>query len=276
MQKPPSTMETSRTDDLFKDDRRDRDEQRTFGESLARFFGVMFCCMSSYDDDVDETHGSDRKLEISAPTDFRREEMDIPGLTEEQSKMYREKQRRDAERMWNHLQPLRSSPSGTFAERPETAYPTYEAFTQPRAAPKPRRSPLHVDTASPTHIGQAQSTSPSTANSRADSAFHQPQARANPRLTDRVKAHSRRISDSWNYRRSGSAMDYHQPPFHAASKYDSSSADDVEMARLTDSKTAVNTGSAGFNSPVGEGKQSEDSICTRTTEREGMGIGYKI
>ena len=64
MQKAPSTMETSRTDDLFKDDRRDRDEQRTFGESLARFFGVMFCCMSSYDDDVDETHGSDRKLEI--------------------------------------------------------------------------------------------------------------------------------------------------------------------------------------------------------------------
>ncbi|EME78394.1 uncharacterized protein MYCFIDRAFT_216631 [Pseudocercospora fijiensis CIRAD86] len=276
MQKAPSTMETSRTEDMFKDDRRGQEEPRTFGESLARFFGVMFCCMSSYDDEVDETHGSDRKLEISAPTNFRREEMDIPGLTEEQSKMYREKQRRDAERMWNHLQPLRSSPSGTFAERPADNYPTYEAFTQPRSAPKPgqpRRSPLHVDTSPNSTL--AQSTSPTTANSRADSAFHQ--SRSNPRLTDRVKAHSRKFSDSWNYRKSAQGVDYHQPPYNAVSKYD-----DVEMARLmlnSESKTAVNSSTG---SPVGEGKQSEDSFCTRvtdvveSTERVGVGMGYKI
>lgn len=51
----------------------------------------------------------------------------------------REKAAEDAKRVWQNLQPLHSSPSGTFAERPATStmMPTYEQFTQPRPAPSP-------------------------------------------------------------------------------------------------------------------------------------------
>lgn len=50
--------------------------------------------------------------------------------------MIREKATRDAETMWNHLAPLRSSPSGNFAERPPPGPPpSYEQFTQPRSPP---------------------------------------------------------------------------------------------------------------------------------------------
>lgn len=55
--------------------------------------------------------------------------------------------------MFAHLQPLASSPSGSFATRPPN-FPTEQAFTTPRAAPVPSR-------------------------------------------LDRVKAHSRKISDSF-------------------------------------------------------------------------------
>lgn len=38
--------------------------------------------------------------------------------------------------MYAHLQPLRSSPSTTFAERPNGTSVSYEDFTTPRAAPQ--------------------------------------------------------------------------------------------------------------------------------------------
>ncbi|CAK4034899.1 Hypothetical predicted protein [Lecanosticta acicola] len=120
---------------------------------------MFLCCSSSDFDSEDERNYSPRsvstgtgtKLAISAPTDFRREEINIPGMSPEQERFVREKALADAKRMFQNLQPLRSSPSETFVERPATArgmsqpnpHPptsppppvTYEQFTTPRAAP---------------------------------------------------------------------------------------------------------------------------------------------
>nr|OQO30472.1 hypothetical protein B0A51_02814 [Rachicladosporium sp. CCFEE 5018] len=77
-------------------------------------------------------------LQISAPTNFRREDISIPGLTPEQQTFIRAKAKADAERMYMHLQPLQSSPSTNFAERPAPSLkPTFEQFTTPRPAPSP-------------------------------------------------------------------------------------------------------------------------------------------
>ena len=86
----------------------------------------------------------------------------------------REKAISDAGRVWEHLQPLRSSPSGHFADPSDnnnnntTALPTYEQFTTPRSAvPSPGHS-------SNTAAAAAAASSP----------------------LDRLKAHSRKITNS--------------------------------------------------------------------------------
>jgi hypothetical protein len=58
----------------------------------------------------------------------------MPGLTPQQQYEIREKAHADAERMWNNLQPLASSPSTQFAERP---LPIYKQFVTSRPAPVP-------------------------------------------------------------------------------------------------------------------------------------------
>ncbi|KAK5165520.1 uncharacterized protein LTR77_009049 [Saxophila tyrrhenica] len=70
----------------------------------------------------------------SAPTNFRREEIRLPGLDEEQQRSLREKARQDAQKLYPGLQPLRSSPSGHFAS-PTDTLPSYEDFTTPRPSP---------------------------------------------------------------------------------------------------------------------------------------------
>lgn len=80
----------------------------------------------------------------------------------------REKAIADAGRMWEHLQPLRSSPSGQFADPRNTAtLPTYEEFTTPRSAPEP--SPTATTTRRPSVSSHA---------------------------LDRVRAHARKVSNS--------------------------------------------------------------------------------
>lgn len=78
--------------------------------------------------------------------------------------------------MWAHLQPLRSSPSGHFASpsSPTTIIPTYEEFTTPRSA--------SISTQTP----------PNTANTAHSPTSH----RGSASWSDRVKRHSRKISNS--------------------------------------------------------------------------------
>lgn len=59
---------------------------------------------------------------------FRREDVSITGLTEMQQTTIRDKAKADAREVWQTLQPLRSSPSGTFADRPGP--PPYEEFSE--------------------------------------------------------------------------------------------------------------------------------------------------
>ena len=93
----------------------------------------------------------------------------MPGLSPTQQAEIREKARADAARMWQNLQPLASSPSTQFAERP---LPTYEQFVTPRPAPAP----------TPKETGN----SPSPESGR----------RGSHNWGDSIRAHSRKISDA--------------------------------------------------------------------------------
>ncbi|WPH04548.1 Hypothetical protein R9X50_00744000 [Acrodontium crateriforme] len=97
---------------------------------MGKMFRNIFC----FCDRRDGRDGRRTPLKISAPTDFRRGDITIPGLDPEQQRFIREKAISDAERMWEHLQPLKSSPSTEFAIRP-AAHPSFQAFTRPRGAP---------------------------------------------------------------------------------------------------------------------------------------------
>jgi hypothetical protein len=92
----------------------------------------------------------------------------MPGLSPTQQAEIREKARADAARMWQNLQPLASSPSTQFAERP---LPTYEQFVTPRPAPA---VPVSKDEASPSPEGR----------------------RGSHNWGDSIRAHSRKISDA--------------------------------------------------------------------------------
>ena len=92
----------------------------------------------------------------------------MPGLSPDQQADIREKARADAARMWNNLQPLASSPSTQFTERP---LPTFEQFVTPRPAPVP----VSKD-----------GNSPSPEAGR----------RGSHNWGDSIRAHSRKISDA--------------------------------------------------------------------------------
>jgi hypothetical protein len=119
----------------------------------------------------------------SGPTNFRREDISMPGLSPEQQQEIREKARADAARMWHNLQPLASSPSTQFAERP---LPTFEQFVTPRPAPVPmskeglspslKQSPAVTATAVGGEAGRRGSSGHS--------------------WTGSIRAHSRKISDA--------------------------------------------------------------------------------
>lgn len=96
--------------------------------------------------------------------DFRREDVSITGLTEMQQTCIRDQAKADAKEMWETLQPLRSSPSGSFADRP--GLPTYEELSKDR----------EEATYSPGLLGSVMK-----------------RQNRDSRL-DRMKAHSRRIS----------------------------------------------------------------------------------
>ncbi|KAI5362900.1 hypothetical protein Slin15195_G102810 [Septoria linicola] len=251
----------------------------TFGQKMR----ALFCC-GEYDEEYDESPR--RSMQISGPTDFRRQDVNIAGLTEEEAAEIREKSRRDAQRMFHNLQPLQSSPSGNFAERPPhamNAIPSYEQFTQPRAAPTPGSSPL-----SPTSpqfgTNPRQPPSPGAmarGNANRVSGFygsdniHASTTRsASGTLGDRVKAHSRKISDS--FRKSGlPTQQGHSPP-----GYYGHTDSQVEMRHLmgstnASSKTHLSTSIRGG----ADGKVSDDSFSQMSDDdryqRFDSGLGSK-
>nr|OQO22064.1 hypothetical protein B0A51_09812 [Rachicladosporium sp. CCFEE 5018] len=152
---------------------------QTFGSKIAAFFRSLNCRGGS-SADSDSDWDAKPALQISAPTNFRREDISIPGLTPEQQSFIRAKAKADAERMYMHLQPLQSSPSTTFAERPAPSLkPTFEQFTTPRAAPS---------------LGlQHASTFSGLAGSR-DSAAGERRGNFGG-IGERVRAHGRKISE---------------------------------------------------------------------------------
>lgn len=93
----------------------------------------------------------------------------MPGLSPEVQQQIREKAKSDATRMWHSLQPLASSPSAQFAERP---LPTLEQFVTPRPAPVPASK----DSKDPAGVEGGR--------------------RGSHNWGDSIRAHSRKISDA--------------------------------------------------------------------------------
>ncbi|KAK5112600.1 hypothetical protein LTR62_003914 [Meristemomyces frigidus] len=139
------------------------------GKTTGSRMGNWFRNILSRCDKGDEERPA---LQISGPSNFRREDISIPGLDHEQQRWIREKAVADAGRMWDHLQPLRSSPSGQFAapQHQPATLPTYEEFTTPRHAP-PEPSPTTA-------------TAPARRPSVSSHAL------------ERVRAHARKLSNS--------------------------------------------------------------------------------
>ncbi|KAI7373568.1 hypothetical protein KC336_g20379, partial [Hortaea werneckii] len=81
---------------------------------------ILSCCDKTEEDE------RPRSLQISGPTNFRREDISIAGLDPEHQAWIREKAKADAQKMWAHLQPLHSSPSSHFADpNNKTSLPSY-------------------------------------------------------------------------------------------------------------------------------------------------------
>ncbi|KAK0272568.1 hypothetical protein LTR91_006117 [Friedmanniomyces endolithicus] len=134
---------------------------------------ILSCC------DREDEEEERPALQISRPTNFRREEIKLPGLDPEQQRWIREKAIADAGRMYEHLSPLRSSPSGQFAADPRShrittaTLPSYEQFTTPVPAAPPIPTP---------------GAPPTTSSVRRTS--------VGSHALDRVRAHGRKISSS--------------------------------------------------------------------------------
>ncbi|KAI6820013.1 hypothetical protein KC332_g11013 [Hortaea werneckii] len=148
---------------------------------------ILSCCDKTEEDE------RPRSLQISGPTNFRREDISIAGLDPEHQAWIREKAKADAQKMWAHLQPLHSSPSSHFADpNNKTSLPSYEDFTQPRPAPP-------TTTSSPAAGAGATTTTTTTRTSlhshRRVSASSTP-GTATAGLVDKLKAHTRKISGS--------------------------------------------------------------------------------
>ncbi|EMC91700.1 hypothetical protein BAUCODRAFT_27969 [Baudoinia panamericana UAMH 10762] len=214
---------------------------KPFSDKMGNFFrGIVACCCS--EDDEEEAKPT---LQISGPTDFRREDISFPGLDPEallqlhpidgppSQQWIREQARADAHRMYETLQPLRSSPSGQFATPPSSAratLPSYEQFVTPRTAPtQPART---------------------VSGNRGSHAL------------DRVRAHARKISNSLNkplgYQSvGGSALTGGRNPY--------------EMRALMDagSRSQVDVGLGG------SGKMSGESFSFRGSN-EGRKVGLAV
>ncbi|KAI7155148.1 hypothetical protein KC349_g7168 [Hortaea werneckii] len=146
---------------------------------------ILSCCDKTEEDE------RPRSLQISGPTNFRREDISIAGLDPEHQAWIREKAKADAQKMWAHLQPLHSSPSSHFADpNNKTSLPSYEDFTQPRPAPPP------TTTANPATTAATAGTRTSLHSQRRVSAASSSPGTATAALVDKIKAHTRKISGS--------------------------------------------------------------------------------
>ncbi|PPJ50301.1 hypothetical protein CBER1_06452 [Cercospora berteroae] len=260
----------------------------TFGQKMR----AMFCC-GEYDEDYESRR---RSIQIGVPTDFRREDVNIAGLTEDEATEIREKSARDAQRMFQNLRPLASSPSGTFAERPvQHSFPSYEQFTQPRPAPTPDSSPIHpsspgfgTNPRQPPSPGGIRSANRVSGFYGSDNLYAKqyetnspppllPSKNGNhgPTTFDRVKAHSRKISDSFRSSKNSNNNNGNGP-----SPFDDESH--VEMRHLmspnNNSKTHISTTIRGG----AEGKVSDDSFSQMSEaddhgsyQRYDSGLGNK-
>lgn len=187
-------------------------------------------------------------LEQSGPTNFRREDISMPGLSPEQQQEIREKARADAEKMWKALQPLASSPSTQFAERP---LPTFEQFVTPRRAPVPGSKEDDVsnnNTNNNNSPGLKQSPTVTvdaeTVNGQRVSGGHN--------WSNSIRVHSRKISDALS-----------KPLGYDKGLRNSREGSPYEMRALMDpSRTAVGGAT--------QGKVSADSFSVDDSEGEAM------
>ena len=157
----------------------------------------------------------------------------MPGLSPTQQAEIREKARADAAKMWHNLQPLASSPSTQFTERP---LPTYEQFVTPRPAPIP------------VPVSKESGNSPSSP----------PEGRrGSHNWGDSIRAHSRKISDALS-----KPLGYEKVGGGRVSREGSP----YEMRALMDPSRTVVGGAA----QVVEGKMSADSFSVDGSEGENV------
>ena len=169
----------------------------------------------------------------------------MPGLSPEQQQEIREKARADAEKMWKGLQPLASSPSTQFAERP---LPTFDQFVTPRRAPVPGSKEGNISNNTSNSPGVKQSSTVTadgeTANGQRNSGGHN--------WSNSIRVHSRKISDALS-----------KPLGYDKGVRNSREGSPYEMRALMDpSRTAV----AG----APQGKTSADSFSVDDSEGEAM------
>ncbi|KAK1068117.1 hypothetical protein LTR12_004294 [Friedmanniomyces endolithicus] len=150
-----------------------------FRTKMSDWFRNMLSCCDRQEEEEERP-----ALQISGPTNFRREEIKLPGVDPEQQRWIREKAIADAGRMYEHLSPLRSSPSGQFAADPRhrtttATLPSYEAFTTPVPAAPPIPAPANLTPGGVTVV--------SSGVRRTSVGSH---------ALDRVRAHGRKISSS--------------------------------------------------------------------------------
>lgn len=163
----------------------------------------------------------------------------MPGLSPEKQQEIREKARADAEKMWHNLQPLASSPSTQFAERP---MPTFEQFVTPRPAPVP---------------GPKATGSPALKQS--PTAIHGESGgrRGSHNWGDSIRAHSRKISDALS-----------KPLGYEKVGRTSREGSPYEMRALIDPSRTVVGGAAQI-----DGKLSADSFSVDGSDGEAIAVG---
>ncbi|KAI7156126.1 hypothetical protein KC343_g15193 [Hortaea werneckii] len=231
---------------------------------------ILSCCDKTEEDE------RPRSLQISGPTNFRREDISIAGLDPEHQAWIREKAKADAQKMWAHLQPLHSSPSSHFADpNNKTSLPSYEDFTQPRPAPP-------ITTTSPAAGTGATATTTRTSlhSQRRVSASSTP-GTASAGLVDKLKAHTRKISGSLG----NSLTGYHHYQAHggkAGTGGGGESGTPYEMRALIDPRTS--SPQEGEKEEEGmrrsaakaqdqEGKMSGESAGSLSSLADGRGRG---
>ena len=161
----------------------------------------------------------------------------MPGLSPTQQAEIREKARADAARMWQNLQPLASSPSTQFAERP---LPTYEQFVTPRPAPVPGAKDTNVNSSPLLEAVSGR--------------------RGSHNWGDSIRAHSRKISDALS-----KPLGYEK-----VGRTSREEASAYEMRALMDPSRTVVGGTAQV-----EGKMSADSFSVDGSDGENVVLGER-